>query len=198
VDYRQTTKSSMEGSLSGCPFCAARALNMPKSGDRFRIISGYNAGATGTVVEWPEDYPPRPNEFLSQMDHDDPNVQCRVLLEHEFVQIFPLQKDPDWAPPLCLEDAAELDSVVLYFCNKSLANGSWKLDWQAFYEVIRKAWSLRLPIEPNELWLVLRAHGVPVKWENQLSTFFEKGRDLLVYSVGRKPVKKKRVEPFSI
>jgi hypothetical protein len=132
------------------------------------------------------------------MDHDPPNVQCRVLLEHELIQVLPPPPTPDWAPPLCLTDAAELDSVVLYFCNRCYRNGKWKMECQAFYEVIRRVWTLRLPIEPHELWMVLRVHGIPERWKKQLLEIFTKGRDLLVHSVGKKPIKKKRVAPFSI
>jgi hypothetical protein len=187
----------IQGRESGCPFCGARFRIIPEIGTRFRIISGYNAGETGTVVEWPKNFPPLPNEFLEQMDSEPTDIQSRVLLEHELVQILPPAPTPDWAPPLCLRDAAELDSVVLYFCNTCYHNAKWKLDWQSFYEVTRKIWTLRLPLEPSELWLVLYAHGIPERWQKRLSVFYLKGKELLVYSVGKRPIKKKKVSPFS-
>lgn len=111
---------------------------------------------------------------------------------------MPPPPTPNWAPPLCLEDAAELDSVVVYFCEKSVRNGKRHLDWSAFFEIIRRIWTRRLPIESHELWTVLHAHGVPQRWEKRLTDFFTKGRDLLVYAVGKKPIKKKRVTPLSV
>lgn len=194
----QKTHSSMQGILSGCPFCAAMSFGIPQIGTRFRIISGYSAGVLGTVVEWPKNFTPLPNEFLSQMDNAQPHEQCRVLLEHELIQVLPQPPIPDWAPPLCLTDAAELDSVVLRFCDRCYRNGKWHLEWQAFYDVIKRVWILRLPIEPHELWAVLRAHGCPGRWEKKLVKIFTQGRDLLVHSCGRKPIKNKRVVPFSV
>jgi hypothetical protein len=187
--------AQVEGSLSGCPFCIASGIAIPEVGTGFRIINGYNAGATGVVVERAKNLPPLPNEFLAQMDNDPPHIQHSVF-EHKLIQLLP--PTPDWAPPLCLEDAAELDSVLVYFCGKSVRNGKWHLDWSAFFEIIRRIWTRRLPIESHELWAVLHAHGVPQRWEKRLTDFFAKGRDLLVYAVGKKPIKKKRVAPLSV
>jgi hypothetical protein len=80
---------------------------------------------------------------------------------------------------------------------KSLQEGEWILDWLSFYEIIRKVWTQLLPIESPNLWAALKAHGVPDKWKRKLSDFFTKARDLLLYSVGKRPIKKKRIEPLS-
>jgi len=44
----------------------------------------------------------------------------------------------------------------------------------------------------------MEAHGVPIEFKDELSEFFDKGRDLLVQAVGKKPVKKRRVEPLAV
>jgi hypothetical protein len=183
------------GCLSGCPFCMASTLGIPKIGTRFRIISGFKVGEKGTVVEWPKDSTPIPNQFLAQF-YSEPG-QFRIILKQDLIQLLPAPAPPAWAPPLCLQDAADLDSVVVNFCNKSFQDGEWILDWLAFYEIVSAIWTKRLPIQSRELWAVLDAHGVPEKWRRKLSEFFTKGRDLLLYSVGKRPFKNKRVEPLS-
>lgn len=138
---------------------------------------------------------PNTNQFPAQFD-DEPG-EFRLILGHDLIQLLPAPPPPSWAPPLCLQDAAELDSVVVDFCDKSYHDGEWVLDWLAFYEIVRTIWTKRLPIQSRELWAVLHAHGVPEKWRRKLSEFFTKGRDLLLYSVGKSPIKKKRIEPLS-
>jgi hypothetical protein len=97
-----------------------------------------------------------------------------------------------------MSDAGEIDQAIIIFCEHSFAKGKWKTDWDSFNEVVRRSWQMRLPIKAEELWEVLKAHGVPQGAKADIEDFFEKGRKLLVHSFGRKPVKKKRVEPFLI
>ena len=195
IQDNKATPGQAQGALSDCPFCIAASQAISEIGTRFRIISGFKVGEKGTVVEWPKSSTPIPNQFPAQLDNEPD--QFRIILENELIQVLPAPPAPDWAPPLSLQDAADLDSVVVDFCNKSFQDGNWDLDWSAFYEVIRTVWAKRLPIEPREVWSVLNAHGVPKKWRRKLSDFFTKGRDLLVYSAGKSPIKKKRIEPLS-
>jgi hypothetical protein len=130
------------------------------------------------------------------MDGDPPNVQMRIL-PSEIVEPSPFSVPPEWAPPISLQVAWELDSVVVRFCEESLRGDQWFINWSFYNEVVRFIWHRRLPIEANELWPMLRAHGAPDRFKTELLYFFVKGRDLLVHTCGRKPVKKKRVKPFS-
>ena len=114
------------------------------------------------------------------------------------IQIFPLAPISEWSPPLSLKDASNLDKAVVNFCKKSFWGGKWKIDWNSYNALIERIWYYRLPIEPHELWLVLQAHGVPGKSTKSLIDFYKKGINLLIYSNGRKPIKKKRVSPLSI
>jgi hypothetical protein len=56
---------------------------------------------------------------------------------------------------------------------------------------------MRLPLEPDELWEVLKAHGVPQRTKADIVNFYEKGRRLLVHSFGRNPSKRKGWSPSS-
>ena len=188
----------IEGFLSGCPFCGSQRIGIPEIGTRFLIIAGLFSGSTGTVVEWPEGFPKIENEFLAQLDHDPPNMQTRVSTQRQAIQEIPRPPTPLWSPPVCSDETSKIDEAVVRFCEKSYCVGQWKIDWNSFNGVIYTVWYYRLPLTPIELWRVLEAHGVPKRSEKSLIGFFEKARDLLVYSAGRKPIKKKRVSPLSI
>jgi hypothetical protein len=180
------------GYLSGCPFCMC-SLGIPKIGTRFRIVLGAQIGEEGIVVEWPKKFPKRPNEFLAHFESD-----YRITsTELQKIQEFPYPPIPKWAPPLCMEDAGKIEDPIIDFCEKSFLDGKWKIDWDAFNEVVRKSWYKRLPLEAEELWLVLHAHGVPERSKKSLSEFYEKARNLLIYAAGRKPIKKRKIKPLS-
>jgi hypothetical protein len=198
TDSRTTLPGEIEGFLSGCPFCTSYRIGILEIGSRFRIISAFKTGTIGTVVEWPKNVPKIPDEFMAHLDHDPPEWQIRISIKQEMIQVFPFPPTPEWAPPLSMRDASELDKTIICFCAKSFQNGKWKIDWNSFNGVIRMTWYNRLPLEPDELWLVLKAHGVPEKSKRNLVGFYERGRNLLVYSGGRKPIKKKKVEPLTI
>jgi len=193
---RTIVPGRIEGFLSGCPFCTSQRIGIPEIGSRFRIIWGTHLGAVGTVVEWPENTPYIPDEFLAQVDNEPPEWQTRVCIKRQMIQVFPFAPVPEWAPPLCMSDAGEIDLATVRFCERSFQKGKWKTDWDSLNEVVRTSWYKRLPLELNELWLVLKAHGVPETVESEIVEFYERGRSLLVHSCGRKPIKKKRVKPL--
>lgn len=195
---RTIVPGQIEGFLSGCPFCASRRIGIPEIGTRFRFISGLFSGCAGTVVEVPDDIPRIENEFLAQLDHDPPNVQTRVSIERQSIQRIPPLPTPEWAPPVCSDEADKIDKAVVQFCEKSYCRGEWKIDWNSFNGVVYTVWYYRLPLTPPEVWRILEAHGVPERSKKGLIEFFEKARNLLVYSCGRKPIKNKRVAPLAI
>jgi hypothetical protein len=198
IKDRTIVPGEIEGFLSGCPFCTSLRIGIPETGKRFRVISGVQRGSIGTVVEWPPNIPKIENAFMAQLDCDSPDCQTSILIKWQMIQLYPFAPTPEWAPPLSMEDASELDKAITDFCEKSFANGIWEIDWEFFNEVIRSVWKNRLPLEPNELWPVLEAHGVPQGSKKDIMEFYERGRNLLVQVVGRKPIKKKKVAPLSL
>ena len=186
-----------KGAASGCPFCKNTRFGPLQVGIRFRLLSGFQSGRTGIVTQSPAPPPLPPTELIAQMDGDPADIQMRIL-PTEIVEPAPFPTPPEWAPPISLRAACELDSVIVRFCEAGLEDDRWAINWPFYNEVIRFSWYRRLPIEPDELWPVLRAHGVPYRFKTELLDFFVKGRDLLVHACGRKPVKKKRVKPLSI
>ena len=185
------------GASNGCPFCRSARTSLPGAGTRFRLLSGFDAGRTGTVVQSPAPLPWPQDEFIAQMDGEPQNIHRRIL-QSDIIEPIPAPEPPEWAPPVGLGVAAELDSVVVNFCERGNCESGWIVNWPTFYEIVRFTWTKRLPLQAEELWAMLRAHGVPDEFREDLSEFFQKGRDLLVYAVGKKPIKKRRVRPLSV
>ena len=185
------------GASEGCPFCRAARSSVPGVGARFRRLSGFEAGRIGTVVQSPAPHPLSENEFLAHMDGEPCNYHQRILPQ-DVIELIPAPEPPSWAPPVELRIAAELDRAVVAFCEAGSVAGGWVLDWPALFEIIRLVWSKRLPLSAEEMWGLLMAHGVPGEWEEEIVGFFQRGRDLLVYAIGKRPVKKYRVQPLSV
>lgn len=194
---RTIAPGHIEGFIAGCPFCTAKRKGVPEVGSRFRVLTGSLAGRTGTVLKIPEKYSLDPFEIFCHLDENEPNIQTRIVINHWLIQLLPEPPIPDWAPPLSIQDAASLDSAVVNFCQKSFSSNKSEPNIPAFYELINVIWRNRLPLQPSELLSVLRAHGLPGQFDQELLKIYEHGINLLVYANGKKPIKRKRVAPFS-
>ena len=190
------------GISSGCPFCKATMLkDMPKPGDLIRILTGYDAGMAVRVVDNRHNIPLRNGEFLITTDNDPPGGTSIISgdgTERILFDYMPSSPTPDWAPPICLRYAGELDTAVIRFWVKSLLQDGSLNPIPAFLEVITHIWDNRLPLNPEELWALLEAHGFPYELKKRLTQLYQEGMDLLIYATGKKPFKNRRVEPFSI
>jgi len=194
---RTIVPGHIEGFLAGCPFCTAKRIGVPEVGARFRVLTGLYAGRTGTVKKIPEKYSLDPFEIFCHLDGNKSNIQTRIVINHWLIQVLPESHIPEWAPPLSIQDAAPLDVAVVNFCQQSFSFHKSEPDISSFYELIRIIWRNRLPLQPNELLSILKAHGLPIQFEHELLKIYEIGINLLIHVNGKKPIKKKRVAPFS-
>ena len=185
----------LAGQKSECPFCSARLGAKPDFGAHIMILNNFRAGMTGTVsnVDLDDRFPK--TAFLMVADEDKPGVEQIVNTEHDLVApVNSLAPLPDWLPPLALRDAFELDEVAVRFCDLCSASGKFVWDLISYYEVIRACWQQRFPLTPDEICSVLCAHGLPSEFVVEAERAFLEGTWLLVYTHGRKPIKKKRVK----
>jgi hypothetical protein len=187
----------LAGTKFGCPFCLAKSTGVPKVGETIRKLGGYRPGLVGTVVPTPPLLVDEPHIIVIRVDNEPPDVTWMVNTRSELIERWPGPPVPDWAPPIPLVEAKDLDDLVVQFCERSMSSRSWRPNLPYFYSIIRYIWYKRLPLEPLEVWEVLQAHGVPKNWQVRLTSLFKEGRDLLVFAEGRKPIKKKRVQPLS-
>jgi hypothetical protein len=100
---------------------------------------------------------------------------------------------PEWFPPFAMRECVDLHSALVAYIDRNVRLGGWTWDRKNFYEVIRYAWAKRLPIEALEIWRLLAAHGVPSHLQEEISVLFDEGTDILVYAMGRRAVKRKRL-----
>lgn len=201
--YHKKLGSLIESGIStGCPFCKATMLGIPKPGDNIRILTGYDAGHVVRVVDNKYNIPLGSGEFLVKYENDPLDRYITVSGEGKeriLFEYIPPSPTPNWAPPICLRYAEELHGRLIRFWVRSLRqDGSFKPIIDAFFEVITYIWYNRLPLRPEELWAVLEAHGFPYKSKERLTQFYKEGMDLLIYATGRKPFNNRRVKPFSI
>jgi hypothetical protein len=182
------------GADHGCPFCLGKLTKYNlRIGDRFRLLTGFDAGSTGVVIREPTPHA----EWTARMDDEPPNWHRRILSD-QVVQPLPAPKPPDWAPPLDLRTAGSLDELIVTFCEIRAAKHSFAVSRPRFFAILYFVWKNRLPLEADELWRVMSAHGVPGKFRREICGCFSGGLELLIYCAGRKPVKSRRVEPLVI
>ena len=207
-----------EGLSSGCPFC--KALNyreLPKLGDKIRILTQYMAGR---IVEVIEDHTSTPIRISpDQMDEFPTHIvplqpgeirahengsEYRTFLDIEdhLLEPEPFLPVPNWAPPISFSQAAEFHFYVMNVCNESFSNGKWKFNRFALIIPITYILNRRLPIDPVEFWAILEAHAFPLKWKNYLVTLYKDCKEVVrIYHFmdsGRNYTPKKKVIPFSI
>jgi len=159
------------------------------------ILNDFRAGMTGTVSNVDLDYRFPKTAFFIVADGDRPGVEQIVDTERDLVT--PVGSEallPGWLPPLALRDAAELDEVTVWFCDRCSISGQFVWDRTFYYEVIKSCWQRRFPLTPDEVCSVLSAHGLPSEYAVEAHKAFLEGTGLLVYTHGRKPIKKKRVK----
>lgn len=174
---------------------------MPKNfstGERVRLLSGFRAGKHGIIV------PPRgsvrndPNLIVVQMDEDEPNMQQLVDLSFELVERLQSLPVPPWAPPISLRKTCELHERIIGFCKRSALGSVKNMNVTSLYVLIWHIWNKRLPLEPNDVWNMLEAHGVPIRWRRRIIDIIKHCMSLLILVCGKKPIKKFRVEPLEV
>jgi hypothetical protein len=192
--------SSVEmGREAGCPFCAAQVEGRPSLGQRIMILNGYRAGMMGTVSSVDLDARFRPGAFLIKADRDNPHIEQIVNPDLDLFTTHPPEELlTKWIPPLTMGSAAALHDVVLRVCGRFAELGSDEWHRGAFYALIDHCWRERLPLSEQEVWAILDAHGMQKNLQKDARRSYVEGMELLVYTHGRKPIKKKRVEPLSV
>lgn len=155
------------------------------------MLSGLFTGRRATVVP-----PPYPAGIRG----------CDILIEFpsggqfvfnpraEIAQRVPGLGRPGWFPPVSLVDAAGLHDAILKFSVSRDWNAAEGIDWPLLYRLVCYVWRARLPLEAAEIGALLEHHGVPDAPRDEVGRVFRHCRDVLVFAMGRKPVKKKRID----
>ena len=184
--------------MAGCSFCIASATRHFTPGQRVHLLSGSRAGKEATVVDPPESFKNDTDMIIVQMDEDDLNTQEMVNLRFDIVEQLPRLPIPLWAPPISIRKTSALHERIIGFCDKSTLGSVKNMNLTALYALIWHIWNKRLPLEPNEVWIILEAHGVPTNWRNQVTGIIKHGLGLLITMFGKEPIKKFRVKPMTV
>jgi hypothetical protein len=192
-----------KGIISGCPFCNAINSDLPKIGDRIRVLSDIFEGQIGEVVS--SICPLGTGEILVHFI-DFPIENSYVInTDSDLVELLPCRAIPQWAPPLSLKQMARLHWLVLSFCQEfSMLNKhrQHKPITIEFIHLVVYIWMKRLPLESSDLWAILEAHGISPILRNRLQESFNQFSEVLrIYhfiDTGRNYKKKKKVDPFSV
>jgi hypothetical protein len=161
------------------------------------MLLNFLAGRTGMVSRVNPGSPFRVGALLVILDNDPEGIETVIDHPRDLFMKLPLPPIPNWAPPLILQEAGELDDAVIEFCRRCTTKGRWVWDHQAFYDLVAFVWRKRLPLTPEEVWTVLEAHGVPKKAKGRCQRLLREGIGLLTRANGRKAINAKRSKPLS-
>ena len=184
-----------DGALA-CPYCLAAQSPWPVVGTSLMFLNGIDVGQVGVVVrdKWgtcPSD------RFLVKMEYEKQSDVLRMVMpRHELYLDVNLLRIPDWVPSVSIEDNARLHERFL--CCGGLAAAQDRDGFgTAFADVVHVCWQHRLPLNAEEIWLALQAHGLDPHSKARVVELFEFGTGLLVRTHGRPAIKRKRMPPMS-
>jgi hypothetical protein len=208
-----------KGVSSGCPFCKGLIYTeSPKVGDKIRILTEYMTGLVGEVIGDETCLPirdssakedefstsgvvyPRPGEII--VHENGSKNQTILFIKDDLFEPEPFSPVPNWAPDISFYEFAKFHTIIMQICNDSFGDSKYKYNRFALIHAITYILNRRLPINADEFWVILEAHGFPLKWKKHLVMLYEDCKEVVrVYhfmSSGRNYTRKKRVFPFSI
>lgn len=158
------------------------------------VLSGLFAGERARIVPppYPEDV--RAGDILIELEEGERGRQFLFNPRAEIAQRLPGPGRPKWFPPISIRDGADLHEAILGFSLQHDWGQTEEVDWRKLYQLVSRVWRARLPLEAEEIGVLLEHHGVPVEYQQEVVNVFRHCRDVLVFAVGRKPIKKKRTD----
>ena len=174
-----------------CPFCAAMTWSGSMVGTRVVMLSGYRYGEVAQVVDVDED----PDVLICKFDLEPGDWTYRENRRHELILPERLFLTPDWAPPISVEDAGFIHQAMLLGYAAAIQRADKDPRSSMLQEFVVSVWRRRLPLEIDDVWPMLAAHGFGDD-EAIVARCYAFGLGLLVFANGRGPVKRKRMAPF--
>ena len=188
-------KFTEAGADHNCPFCQGRMISKTSPGDRILFLNGARAGLSATVSAHPS---PIEAEFLVHIDGDNDDTLSRVSHSREQFVMAPLQLAQSWMCPFSMKDLCALEDAAIRGMFRAFELGVRAIRVEVAQTLAAVSWGLRLPVDGAKLWTMLRVHGFDESWKSEFCLLFDFGFSLLVATHGRRPIRKKIVEPMSI
>jgi hypothetical protein len=198
--YRSPTQDAnssplLDGIEAGCPFCLAKRSTRPKPGQKVLILTSGDTGQFGRCVE-DKFNAQRSDQFYVKMDYDKSGGSRVVTSWTDLFLVEPFPNTPDWMPPLSVDDALALHESFLRGLDRTLALKRKQHISTVCLSLVATTWGRRLPLSPEIIWPMLKAHNFSGD-RNNFSALYDFGLDLLIRTNGRKPIKRKLMEPLS-
>lgn len=178
------------GREPGCPFCVARVQTQFKRGECVQLLNGYHAGSKALVVE-PVHYDELHIKFV---DSQETSVRRSVLSVDLWTRL-PLGNLPAWLAPLPTDDLAAVEDAIIQLA--AVPTAETRRVRQQLLNLVDVVWTRRLPVRSADLRGTFQAHGLSALSHQTMFELFDFGLDQLVYSRGRKPNARKRMNAMS-
>jgi hypothetical protein len=140
------------------------------------------------------------DQFLINMEYEKSRAACQFVTPKRDLYLNSLLYSvPDWMPPYSIDDNAALhESLIDSMPPMVIGTYSSALSPEQLWRIVITCWRRRLPLQHNELWPMIEAHGVARHQKARLLQTFEFGIKVLVLANGRQPIKRKRMPPMSV
>jgi hypothetical protein len=183
------------GAHSNCPFCMGRMITSVSVGDRIVLLQGANAGRQATVTA---KRGLNGSEFLVHFDSEPERYETRIGYSWDKFAFAPIKQLPDWLCRLSIDDLCALDDSVVHTAALFAVseNKTWSVE--TLLPILNVVRSRRLPLSGADLWPTLEAHGCSPETRSSFENYFDFAIKVLIAMVGRRPIKRKLVDPMSI
>jgi hypothetical protein len=185
------------GVTSGCPYCLAKENPWPSKGTPLVFLNGMDSGWSGIVVEDPWGTCPS-DRFLVKMEYEKRSDWLQTVMPSHQLYIDSRQYAvPDWMPPLSIEDNALLHESLMATLPLLAPGQASDMKHNPLWRIVNICWRRRLPLDRNDIWPMMEAHGVELRHKSRLLDFIEFGILVLTATHGRPAVKRRRMAPMS-
>ena len=192
---------SLAGKVSGCPFCLVRGRELPRVGEGVRFLFDEDAGMAGrigTVVEKQLNYSLGAREVCIELEGDVSGGFQTIDVDQVLVETLPGVPFPAWSLPIRLGEAGGIDDRVIRLIDDGNKPGYSSLNIDNLYYLILYIWQQRVPLESEEVWAVLEAHGVSLDWKDELIKRYQYGIEALVKVTYDRLYRNRRMASFSV
>ncbi|MGH8067701.1 MAG: hypothetical protein ACRERE_21225 [Candidatus Entotheonellia bacterium] len=203
MTFSEKLASWLAGKASGCPFCLVRGRELPRVGERVRVLydeitAGIpSTGKVGTVIKKHVSYPLKAREVQIQLDGNSSGGFTTIDIDQVLVENLPGSHFPSWIPPIRLSELGGLEDMVIRLFDDDIGSESRNFKINTFYYLISYVWSKKIPLKGEELWTMLEVHGMPLNWKDELIKRYEYGIETLVRITGERLYKNRRMVPLS-
>lgn len=185
------------GLVSNCPFCVAAENRFPSIGTSIVFLRGHDAGCRGVVRENPNNGTVH-YAFTVKMDYEIGENTLRMVRPGLDLFLDVRQYEvPDWIPSLSIDDNIWLHEEMFRHVSKRWDDNDHQAMRKILIGFIWACSARRLPVNGEDVFKLLEAHGFLSRIEKKFVEQFDFGIEVLTSIHGRAPIKRRRMLPMS-